>query len=234
MPLGPPTRIHLRLAAALICLLGTATGCMQWEVQQRTLDAYIAAIQERDVEAGFRLMSPELRASIAQALGTEDDGGSGDNPFGVTLEELHRQFERQRQEGEITFSAEGIALIRALGLGRGAFYNADHALSVSNAERARMIVRVVLPYNLIDRPDQARRGDVFWRLGRPFGHIYPILHGMPYMGEQEELLCMRVRVDLVACAAAEPPSPTGWCVHALAPLAETAEYQTVRYTTGMP
>jgi hypothetical protein len=213
---------------SLLACLGT--GCLRWESQQETLDQYIQAVQDRDAEICYRLMAPGLRGSIAAAVGA--DGDELDR-FRTGFEALHLRFETDRESGQLVFTPDGIALIRALAMGKGAFYRPDQSLSRTRGGHATLIVSIVLPYNLIDRPDLARPGTVFWRLGRPFGRIYPVLHALPYVGDREELLRIRLRADLEVCEDDVAGSPTGWCLLSLQAMPETAEFQTVRTSSGL-
>lgn len=204
------------------------TGCLRWENQEQTIDGFIQSVQDGDAAACYRLMAPELRTTIAAAVG--EDGDEVDR-FRSGFEALNRKFEADRESGHLVFTPDGIALVRALALGRGAFYRPDRSLSRTTGGHAAIIVPIVLPYKLIDRPDLARPGTVFWRLGRPFGRIYPVLFGLPYVGDREELIRIRLRIDLVECEG--DGSPTGWCVLAMQALPETAEYQTVRSSSAL-
>lgn len=216
------------IPAVAVTFLGT--GCLQWENQQETLDQFILAVQDRNAGSCYRLMASELRESIAAVAG---EAGPEVERFGNALDALHAKFDKEREAGELIFTPDGIALIRALALGKGAYYRPDHSRSRTRGGHATMIVQVVMPYNLIDRPDLARPGTVFWRLGRPFGRIYPILFGLPYVGEREELARIRIRADLIDCGDQGNGSPTGWCLLSLQPMPETAEFQTVRTSSGL-
>lgn len=223
--------IHRRMGTAVLAvwILG-AVGCFRWELQRETIDLYIRAVQDRDHPAAYRLSAPGLRDSIARAGEAPDSAFEG---YGRTMAALHERFERDRESGQLAFTPDGIALIRALGLGRGAFYRPEFEATRTRGGHGVVIVEVILPYDLLDRPDLARPGTVFWRLGPPFGRIYPILHGMPYVGQREELHRLRIRADLEACPGGSEGSPTGWCLLALQALPETAEFQTVASSPGL-
>lgn len=204
-------------------------GCSPWEMPQRTVDQYILAVQNRDLQAAFRLTEMEFRKMIAG----NRVGDSLLDRYGESMEDLHRRFEKDRKEGQLVFTPEGIALIRGLGLGRGAFYRHDYSRSAKGSVHAVMVLNVVLPYNLLDQSNDKGAGTVFWRLGPPFGRIYPIFSGLSHVGEREELHSIQLRVDLVSCPSGEEHSPTGWCIQSFQPLPETAEYDLVLSSLGI-
>ncbi len=208
----------------LALTVAATTGCFRWYGPEKTIDAYIQAVQEREFQDSFRLMSTELREAVA---GLRGEPLVTFEEYSRSMEFLNETFEFDRKKGKLHFSPEGVALIRILGLGKGAFYQVDVSQSRSRGDRAVIQVLVVLPYNLMDRPNHARPGMVFWRLRRPFGEVYPLLYGLPYTGRREELHSIRIRFDLTACEEIHEPSPTGWCVLSVMPMPETAEYQVV-------
>ena len=209
----------------LALTIAATTSCFQWYGPEKTIDEYIDAIRGRKFRECFRLMAPELREVVASLRG---EPFATFEEYSRSMEFLNESFELDLKKGKLHFSPEGVALIRVLGLGKGAFYQVDISQSRSRGGRATLQVQVVLPYNLLDRPDQARPGKVFWRLRRPFGEVYPLLYGLPYTGKREELHSVRIRFDLTACKDIPEPSPTGWCVLSVTPMPETAEYQVVK------
>lgn len=205
----------------LALAVAATSGCFRWYGPQKTIDMYILAIQGREFPDCFRLMAPELRDAVAELRGEQYTTFEG---FSRSMELLYETFELDRKKGRLHFSPDGVALIRALGLGKGAFYQVDVSRSRWRGTQAALLVQVVLPYNLMDRPDLARPGKVYWRLRRPFGEVYPLLFGLPYSGNREELHSIQIRFDLTVCRDVPDPSPSGWCVLSVTPLPETAEY----------
>jgi len=72
-------------------------GCLPWEMPQRTVDQYILAVQDRDLQATFRLTTVEFREMIA---GTPD-GDSVLDRYEKSMKDLHRKFEKDRGEGKL-------------------------------------------------------------------------------------------------------------------------------------
>ena len=53
----------------LALAFAATTGCFRWYGPEKTIDAYIQAVQEREFQDCFRLMSTELREAVASLRG---------------------------------------------------------------------------------------------------------------------------------------------------------------------
>jgi hypothetical protein len=201
------------LTAAALLLAGCGPDPRRLE---EAVTCYVEAIQDRNGERWLGCAAPSLAAEVLGGPPPEDPARAAE-AVKARLEQLDRLFLEQRRAGVIDFSApDGILLTRLLWLGRGAFY--ARAGESFEGERARLRMDVRLMYRLIDFPRHRRRGETFWRLGRPVGTIYPIISGMTQMGAREELTRVRVDWDL------ERGEDGRWRVRTARLLPETAEY----------
>ncbi|MEE9219374.1 MAG: hypothetical protein V3U98_09950 [Acidobacteriota bacterium] len=185
---------------------------------EQAVICYIEAVQDQDGTRWAGCAAPDLLATVA---------GESDLNTGIALHEQAtarlgeraRAFLDQRQAGMVDISAvDGILLTHYLSLGRGTYYVFHPPEQDGGQVRLRMEARLF--YRLIDFPRHRRRGEVFWRLGRPLGSIYPILSGMTQMGTREEL--SRVELEWIL----EPGPDSGWWIRSVRLLPETAVFVT--------
>jgi hypothetical protein len=201
------------LTAAVLLLAGCGPDPRELE---EAVTCYVEAIQDRNGERWLACATPSLAAEVLGAP-PPDDPAAAAEAVRARLDQLDQRFLEQRKAGVVEFSApDGILLTRLLSLGRGAFY--ARAGESFEGERAHLHMDVRLMYRLIDYPRHRKRGQTFWRLGRPLGTIYPIISGMTQMGAREELSRVRVDWDLER-------GPDGrWRVRAARLLPETVEF----------
>jgi hypothetical protein len=212
-PVSGSPATHAALATLALLMAGCGPDPRQLE---DAVTCYVEAVQDRSGERWLGCAAPSLAAEVLGAP-PPDDPAAAAAAVEARLDQLDELFLAQRKSGVVEFSApDGIMLTRLLSLGRGAYY--ARAGESFERERARLHMDVRLMYRLIDYPRHRKRGETFWRLGRPLGTLYPIISGMTQMGAREELSRVQVDWDLER-------GPEGrWRVRAARLLPDTVEY----------
>lgn len=180
-------------AALLAALAGLRCGPGPRDLEA-AVTCYVEAVQDQDGARWLGCASPALAEQVLGGPLPSDPGRAAERAAEI-LRRFDETYLEQRKAGRVDYSApDGILLTRLLWLGRGAYYAT--AETESSGGRARLTMDVRLMYRLIDFPRHRRRGETFWRLGRPLGSIYPIISGMTQLGTREELTRVRVEWDL--------------------------------------
>jgi hypothetical protein len=205
-------------AAALALAAAFFPACGGGREVETTIQRYTEAVQQRDVALLWAMRS-----------GTQGQSGESAIPeaFEREANDYYSAYEIGKRAGEIRFDPWGVAAVRALALGKGAYYE---ILDVeSPQEEARLVrVKVPLPYEHIDNSAYPR-DTVLYFLQSPLGKIHKHTVGVsPFPFEQELLSEIVLRWTLVADRNSPPLSPAGWQVLTLLPEPESAVFRPMK------
>ncbi|MFQ5720597.1 MAG: hypothetical protein ACE5IK_13735 [Acidobacteriota bacterium] len=134
----------------------------------RTVQRYVQAVAQRDADT---LM--ELYAPLAAALAAAPDDAVRDvlrREFRAFLDDQYAAYRRDRDLGKLTFSPEGVVLLRGLNVGRGAYTEVVET-RFPGRDEAVLIQEVRLAYRSID-VDGLPPGTTIYLMGDPPGTIY--------------------------------------------------------------
>jgi len=179
-----------------------------------TVEGYLGAIQQRHHRALAIFWAPYRRevAGLSEAEAAERL-----ESFRQRIETAHAGFEKAKQDGALTPDELGVALFRALGIGKGAYsvpldavFEEAGGMSIARA-RTRVITNLD-GINLDGLPTGVR----IYLMGFPFGRLERIAVGYEELNEQS--LLGSVDIDwTVVKAGPGIASPTGWLIESLAP-----------------
>ena len=206
-----------RLAAATAAA-ALAASCGQSESGvRRTLDEYIRAVQGAD---GARLsrFSADFQDSARDLHGAQLHAAL--EQFTRHTEERLAAYEGAKKTGTLDLSADGVSLIKGLGLGRGVFYMVrDVAPEEGSRDRVRARMEVNLAYDFVPFEDY-QEGTIIYLMGMPFGRLLAPVRGKGKGGKLEVLA--QVALDCRLERALDPEHPTGWVVRSLEALPGSA------------
>ena len=205
--LGRGAAAPLLLAAAL-----AAAGCGPAPEQglYMTVERYLAAVMQRDPE-GMALMWAPYRREIAGLV--EEDQKKKYAAFQRMIRNANREFENAKKDGTLAPDPLGVALLRGLGIGKGAVsLPGEWSIAPDGATAAvRSRINTNLDaMNLNSLPDGVR----VFLMGYPLGRMEMIAVG--YDKLEERHLLGSVDVDWRLSRAPEGMrTPAGWLIESL-------------------
>jgi hypothetical protein len=202
-------RLGRLAAAAAVAALAAACGQNESDVR-RTLDEYIRAVQAAD---GARLsrFSAEFQEASHTLHGAELHAAL--EGFIHRTEERLAAYEQAKKTGSLDLGADGVSLIKGLGLGRGVFYLVrDVAPEEGSRDRVRARMEVNLAYDFVPFEDYPE-GTIIYLMGMPCGRLLAPVRGKG-KGDKLEVLA-QVILDCRLERALDPEHPTGWVVRSL-------------------
>jgi len=138
-------------------------------------------------------------------------------------------YEKSRRSGKITFSEDGVEVIKLAILGRGGFFK---VLKVSRQDHRLQFRTLVKPdyiaINYID-PSAFPAGAVLYLLGEPLGTVTSLKLGKTRGPERSVL-------ESVELSWLWTPLSLGkveWCLESVAPIATTASFRILRFNEDM-
>ena len=203
--------------AGRACALAVATlhlACSATELEVgRTIEQYLNALQAGD------------RATVARLSATYHDEVRGlEGPaaqqvferFSGWFDERWESFEGAKKTGTIELTPDGFGLIRALGLGRGGYYQVREVVEENDHAWAR--IEAQLGYHAVSFetfPPQTR----LYLMGMPLGRLL-----VPVRGDGPRKLEVLASVEIVCRLEKtnDPLHPTGWLVRDFEAIPETA------------
>lgn len=156
----PPALTLIALAISVACGAGV-------DPPGRTLDAYFDAVQSKDFERLYCLMAG---TDQAPELGMTPDERR--NHFESWAQAHYEAYEKGRDEGWVEIDEQGLALVKMLSLGRGAFVS-EGAIERVGERGARLTSRVRPAYAHIDL-SRFPAGTTFYLCGLPLGRVYAL------------------------------------------------------------
>ena len=153
-----------------------------------------------------------------------------DAPF-KNLEHRLTEYKKLRRTGSITFSSDGIEIIKISTLGRGAFYRVEESSSAGDMLRVRTLIKPEYPsINYRSFPPRA----IVYVLGEPFGKVLPIRILPGYEPPEGPLRRVLRSVELEWRWVRWPESSLEWCLESLLPVPDTAVYQDLQFRELQP
>jgi len=132
------------------------------------------------------------------------------------------EYNAVRRTGSLTFSPDGVEIIRIGALGRGAFYKvSDVSRSGDDLQFKTLLKPEYSSINFTDYPPRA----VVYVLAQPFGTVLPLATG-GVKGPRRQVLRS---VDLAWRWTRRISSPPHWCLLSVLPLAQTATFETLQF-----
>jgi len=198
-------------AAAVVCgivIVGSASCQGAGRTASDAIRAFVDAVQAE--RAGV------LRCRLAGAAESGDDAA-----FASWLASRYVEYEAGRDAGRVDFGDDGIPLVRAFALGKGAFWQVDEARRPDpDTIVAETVIR--FGYPAIDISGLVP-GTVFYVCGTPLGRIHAVT--IPDSGgrvDLEVLASVRVRWTLVHEGEGRG-CPERWAFASVEPLPDTVE-----------
>lgn len=180
---------------------------------ERTIEQYLVALQAGD------------RATVARFSAAYHDEVRGlEGPaahqvferFAAWYDERWEDSEATKKAGRVELAPDGIGLIRALGLGRGGYYQVREIEEETEGALAR--IEVQLGYHAVPF-ETFPQGTRLYLMGMPLGRLLA-----PVRGDGPRRLEVMASVDLVCCLKRTPKTthPTGWLVRSIEAVPGTA------------
>lgn len=186
-------------------LLIFAVGCADGKPFTETAKLYFDAVQNHNTRSAHILFCSNE---------TIDE-------FEESFDTAFASYEKGKRGGKLESDEYGVALIKALGLGGGTFYELESF--DAGEEKARMILNVQTAYGVnpyVDLPE----GTVFYMPGSPWGRIEKI--ELRRGGGFEKKLVSEVDLELRFRRSEKTPS--GWCIESIDALENTVDYSDVK------
>ena len=203
--------------AGRACVLAVATlhlACAATELEVgRTIEQYLTALQAGD------------RATVARLSAAYHDEVRGlEGPaaqqvferFSAWFDERWETFEEAKKSGTIELTPDGFGLIRALGLGRGGYYQVREVTEENGHARARIEAQLgyhAVPFETF--PPETR----LYLMGIPLGRLLVPVRGD---GQRKLKVLASVEIECRLEKTHDPLHPTGWLVRGFEAIPETA------------
>jgi len=139
------------------------------------------------------------------------------------LEDRVKAYEEVRKSGRVTFSPDGIEIIRLGSLGNGAYFQVHESMTSEDTLRFRTILEPgYLSINFTETPPNA----VLYIMGEPLGTVVKLKPGKTPGPERTVLQS----VDLEWIWTRLPKgSPVEWCLQSVLPLPESATFKKLQF-----
>jgi len=133
-------------------------------------------------------------------------------------------YEVRRKSGKVTFSDDGIEVIKLALLGRGGFFKVGNVLRESNRLQFRTLVKPdYASINYIDA-DQFPKGAILFLLGEPLGNVLELRPGSTLGSERRVLDSLELHWIWRLNALGR----SDWCLDSTLPIPQTAKFRTLR------
>jgi len=199
----------MRSSLAFAVLLGTLASCTNVQIapEEKLVFQYSEGIQSLHQETYddfFLACHPEW-ASTDLSLRMHD-------------------YEVRRKSGKVTFSDDGIEVIKLALLGRGGFFKVGSVLRENDRLQFRTLVKPdYASINYIDS-EQFPKGAILFLLGEPLGTILALRPG-PTLGAEKRVLDS---LELHWIWRRNALGRSDWCLDSTLPIPETAKFRTLR------
>ncbi|HZE89674.1 MAG TPA: hypothetical protein VE404_09005 [Verrucomicrobiae bacterium] len=198
--------------ALLVAIFGATPSCISTESRLTgTVERYLTAIVRRDSEGMALVWGPFRRDAGA---GNSEGYGKRLVAFEGRYQAGQRAFDMAKKEGSLAPDPFGVAMFRALGLGKGAASFPIATEVTGEGATARVRTRVVTnleTLHLDSLPDGVR----VYLPGFPLGRLEMISVGFDELANHR--LLESVDVEWILSRATEAvPSPTGWLIESIA------------------
>ncbi len=196
------------LAAGLIAGFGCSNPSRPLYI---TVERYLSAVQQHDDDFLALLWAPHRREYASL---TPEEQPRLFQAFRDRLRDANRMFDRAKQEGSLPPDPLGVAMFRALGLGKGAVSLPVSAIIGEGDGAARVRTRVVTnleTLHLDSLPDGVR----IYLMGYPLGRLEMITVG--FDSPKNHHLLDSVDIDwTLSRTPAGMRSPAGWLIESIA------------------
>jgi len=180
---------------------------------ERTIEQYLGALQ-----SGDRATVARLSARYHEAVrGLEGPPAQqAYERFAAWLDERGEAFEKAKRTGTVELAPDGIGLVRALGLGRGGYYQVREVVREDGWARAR--IEVQLGYHAVPF-ESFPVGTRLYLMGIPLGRVLAPVRGD---GPRRLKVLASVELECRLERIPEPSHPTGWLVGGIEAVPGTA------------
>jgi len=138
-------------------------------------------------------------------------------------------YEATRKGGAVTFSDDGIEVIKLALLGRGGYFKVDNALREKDRLQFRTIVKPeYIAINYIDRTEFPR-GAILFLMGEPIGAVVSLRPGMT-LGPKRSVL---QSVDLHWFWTRNTLGRAEWCLNSVLPIPSSATFIELQFQEDM-
>jgi hypothetical protein len=215
-------RAHLFPAACSALLLAGAACGPTPNTVQVTVEAYISAVSLNDMNRMLAMSAPYQRELMA--AGTPEAKEDLSRRYRGMIEQGYMMWERAKGTGELAPDPLGVALIRAIGLGKeGAAAWPLGVTFEAGDTRAVLRTRAITNYDRIDWNGLPPGGRMYL-LGTPFGKVVNFATGFDDPSPLKLLATVDLRWTLVKIEGLKRPegAASDWLIEKLEPLPETA------------
>ena len=138
-------------------------------------------------------------------------------------------YEETRRSGKVTFSEDGVEVIKLAILGRGGYFKVVNVLNQGNRLQFRTLVKPdYMAINFID-PSGFPAGAILYLLGEPLGTVISLKLGKTRGPERSVL----ESVELSWLWTPNALGKTDWCLQSVAPITSTASFRTLQFNEDM-
>ncbi len=199
-------RLSPVVSLAAFALLGLGAAC-DGPGAEKALALWFDAVQSLDVTALARV---DASAPPGAPPGADGEPDEAYEEWAAGVREAIEQFETERDGGSFTADPRGYALVRAAGLGRGAFWQVERSRRADGARE--VVLRVNFGYGEIPY-GSLPPGTTVYLLGHPPGTVHVIELGRGRRVQMDVLRHAFFRARLVRRPGADGP---GFAVESLA------------------
>lgn len=134
-------------------------------------------------------------------------------------------YEKTRREGSVTFSEDGVELIKLAILGRGGYFKVHDTLRDSHRLQFKTLVKPdYVSINYLDA-SSLPQGAIVYLLGEPLGTVMALKPGKIQGPERSVLDSIEVSWMWTPQALGS----TSWCLQSVLPVTSTAKYRKLRF-----
>jgi hypothetical protein len=138
-------------------------------------------------------------------------------------------YEKSRRSGKVTFSDDGVEIIKLAILGRGGYFKVGNVLREEHRLQFRTLVKPdYIAINYIDR-SEFPSGAVLYLLGEPLGTVISLQPGKT-PGPDRSIL---ESVELAWLWTSNTLGKTNWCLESVAPIPSTANFRILKFNEAM-
>ncbi|MEW5806591.1 MAG: hypothetical protein AB1756_04505 [Acidobacteriota bacterium] len=220
------TKKMLSRSALLVAMLLVVCSCMDPFRKNAAviIQTYIDAVQNKDFRTLYDLSVDKRDESVSM---TEEERKEHFDSFTGSLEEKYLHYETGRDRGWLDFEADGVVLVKATVLGKGAFYRVENFIKLpGSVAYVDTIIKLGYPYiNYSTLP----LGTVAYLLGYPIGKIERLIIQSAGRVTLKVVKEFTIRWWLESRKASNV-SPSGWYLKGVEVLPNTVAYETVTWT----
>jgi hypothetical protein len=209
--------LALLLAVLLLALAGAAACSKPGRSAEITVERYMSAIQQRDDRIMAVLWAP-YRRGISDL--PEDQVEVRFAGFQEMIRQAHREFENAKETGVLAPDPLGVAMFRALRLGKGAISIPMGLALEENGRTATVHTRLVTNLDNL-QADSLPFGVRVFLMGYPFGRLETVAVGYEKLEDHSLLGSVDITWSL-SRETEEMAAPAGWLIESITVDPDTA------------